>query len=1826
MQRIHDRLVDLDRLDVFSTPPSTPDWYVNIFRTMCSICYEMVFVHEIVNHHRTLGSVPRVQSRTKVGIKRVYDQIFTHTLRALNTLHNNLAVLKATFTSQGGLPPMFPARLKAYMLKDTLDTATLDTEHALVPDPRSTWYSMEYHTLFDALGSFKTANTKLYTYRADGDTVYTPQYVVYSRNIYAIYRHTEKQPFVVNRVAPLYSDDLFVQEHARGIRSAYARDQAAKIGCYGYRTGVGNAVAVVPTPRQWQEVMDRMFQHALIACVSPHDAADAQDNDTAAVLKQMYTSKLLIAVHRCVDDVLSAIEKRGHAFYHEIPFLIKDVHFWEYVQSYKQLTARRGASFEYAMQPLVGGFRKISGNIFTTVYDIVNASHPRFEFARLSNGNDQTVDMLPINDEVMEGIDPPQPETLLLLPPDSAIDTVRHDDVVQINGKLDEGDFLALQQEVLCGVIATCRASCRDVQVVPNHTDIKMYMCRIANHLGPEELGITDKHTVDYIGYVSAASKGHPVVEVLYMHYVHVFDSSQWIMETKDDLAAGRPDGVLGQLYAHACRLLHAQLDAKSNEVMKENAARALPFARDVLLRSHFIKHYACPSEHKVVHHAADVMGFNQIIVMSSRALRVCKRRIPVYSGRKVPEACLFVETSKHVALYTTLVKMSSVTPAEMVLIPSMFFTRENYRNMMGPFVSNARTNRDWGYVYDPDQKVLGAFQRQLAKMSPVKDTAILWSLDKLIRDVKGVHSEWNAEVLRLLWACYASNQQLRGVASLVEGEHDSKDSGVRITVGSTHYNAMYVDLHQDPDTIRMDISRPCMWGDYYKKDVRFLYLPGLFGLLTEGRVDFTALAQQVLGNMTGAVGTSFLLDTASAIDDEATRQIEYCQNHTWMLKERPSGACSNNPTMAYFEQKWTVASTWTIEDYQDAVTKNASQHQTVFKQLLAEVQGGTPPSVESVQEAVEQVCIDMYADMYTLQSLQRKTIQDPDCFQYYFTDPALTRRIPQRLPIAVDAVKPPRHLHTGTRPLVDLPTDASIVRQPHTFMTIKDRTNVLPSRLANLFYTYPGDRPRVLEPGDVDGMIEYLGTSKKNKDFVGTLVPRCLCAVVGKLPDVHADEMPSVDGLLSDLHETVSIIVSMAFTQQTPTAIATSIADGLDYLVSLLRQHNKIVPVVLDGDPGYTHFAYWIATGSMNLPLQTIRRFQTAVDDRVLRGMPWTWTSDETNTSHLLDRINLQVQSTFSLQACSIVGAVVQSGVPLECGDCNTYGAPETLLNAVNKKMGLEHDDSPPVHDRFSVTGIDPTIFISAADVEQHGQDLDRVDPLDVCGARSRGDDAQDRVYSHPFYLIDRYGNAFNTSRLVHELFMSKTCRQMHCLFCDKPLDDPTEHGMVGIYPVQKQGCPPSSVVNGHLVCHKSCTAKYLRTQTAPDRWLGTVDVPRERTANVSTSYAERRSRLAAVLKHVVEYSEGVMKPNEVVAQIEEQLQAQLVDIDDVNTEVDPQWASVDDTIRSMFAGSNVLYCTVVLTCYGIDVLSIQIGGVEDIEQPIVYLQMRLDRDGNMLICGDEKRDPKMDTCRDAVSGGYFKTVHDLYTYMWVLGYGNASDIVLWTPPPTALTHDDVCKEGNIEKKAAIIKKQTERGTETEMSCRRYIQQKVITITADDAATVTQPKQKTTRKSKRKSKRDIEAERKQKIENAIRFDRDEGMRIVTTPTKGRGVVATKPFKKGDFVVEYHGDLIDKPTADRREMEYAETDVGCYIYYFKFNNVHYAVDATAETGRFGRLLNHNKKGNCRTEKIEVDGLPHLILVAKRDIEAGEALEFDYGDWDRDTIKHYPWLA
>eukprot|EP00911_Craspedida_sp_UC1_P000261 UC1_evm1s200 len=168
-----------------------------------------------------------------------------------------------------------------------------------------------------------------------------------------------------------------------------------------------------------------------------------------------------------------------------------------------------------------------------------------------------------------------------------------------------------------------------------------------------------------------------------------------------------------------------------------------------------------------------------------------------------------------------------------------------------------------------------------------------------------------------------------------------------------------------------------------------------------------------------------------------------------------------------------------------------------------------------------------------------------------------------------------------------------------------------------------------------------------------------------------------------------------------------------------------------------------------------------------------------------------------------------------------------------------------------------------------------------------------------------------------------------------------------------------------------------------------------------------------------------------------------------------------------------------------------------------------------------------------------------------------------------------------------------------------------------------------------RTSGRRTEATQKREAESVVHDMLRKGLdmpdlKVVDVPGKGKGVVGTKLFRRGDYVCEYAGDLITGKEAEEREKKYKAADenktfIHCYMYFLKHDGKQYCVDATV-SGRIGRLINHSRRmPNLETKLFVVDDVPHLALVATTDIAPGVELAYDYGERDKETIEAHPWL-
>jgi len=128
----------------------------------------------------------------------------------------------------------------------------------------------------------------------------------------------------------------------------------------------------------------------------------------------------------------------------------------------------------------------------------------------------------------------------------------------------------------------------------------------------------------------------------------------------------------------------------------------------------------------------------------------------------------------------------------------------------------------------------------------------------------------------------------------------------------------------------------------------------------------------------------------------------------------------------------------------------------------------------------------------------------------------------------------------------------------------------------------------------------------------------------------------------------------------------------------------------------------------------------------------------------------------------------------------------------------------------------------------------------------------------------------------------------------------------------------------------------------------------------------------------------------------------------------------------------------------------------------------------------------------------------------------------------------------------------------------------------------------------------------------------NQNLQICKTEKKGYGLFCKNNLRSGEFICEYAGELLDEETARKRYEIQTKNGKSNYILVlreFSGDKLTYKtiVDPTA-IGNIGRYANHCCDPNVLIVPVRIETIiPHLALVAGRDILQGEELCFDYGD-------------
>ncbi|XP_061781091.1 histone-lysine N-methyltransferase NSD2 [Nerophis lumbriciformis] len=114
--------------------------------------------------------------------------------------------------------------------------------------------------------------------------------------------------------------------------------------------------------------------------------------------------------------------------------------------------------------------------------------------------------------------------------------------------------------------------------------------------------------------------------------------------------------------------------------------------------------------------------------------------------------------------------------------------------------------------------------------------------------------------------------------------------------------------------------------------------------------------------------------------------------------------------------------------------------------------------------------------------------------------------------------------------------------------------------------------------------------------------------------------------------------------------------------------------------------------------------------------------------------------------------------------------------------------------------------------------------------------------------------------------------------------------------------------------------------------------------------------------------------------------------------------------------------------------------------------------------------------------------------------------------------------------------------------------------------------------------------------------------KIIKTPGKGWGLISLRDIKKGEFVNEYIGELVDEDEC-RARIKYAHENNITDFYMLTIDKDR-IIDAGPK-GNYSRFMNHSCQPNCETQKWTVNGDTRVGLFAVCDIPSGTELTFNY---------------
>ena len=120
---------------------------------------------------------------------------------------------------------------------------------------------------------------------------------------------------------------------------------------------------------------------------------------------------------------------------------------------------------------------------------------------------------------------------------------------------------------------------------------------------------------------------------------------------------------------------------------------------------------------------------------------------------------------------------------------------------------------------------------------------------------------------------------------------------------------------------------------------------------------------------------------------------------------------------------------------------------------------------------------------------------------------------------------------------------------------------------------------------------------------------------------------------------------------------------------------------------------------------------------------------------------------------------------------------------------------------------------------------------------------------------------------------------------------------------------------------------------------------------------------------------------------------------------------------------------------------------------------------------------------------------------------------------------------------------------------------------------------------------------------------RTKALTLTKSSIHAFGIFAGEPIEKGEFVIEYVGEIVRDTISNMREKYVYSKTHSQSSYLFRIDK-ETVIDATLQ-GNLARFMNHSCDATCVAKILQVEGRKRICVYAKRALAPGDEITYDY---------------